>query len=270
MFGLTKNEKLLKAAKTGDLMGVKHWVESELTDVNAEFYGNKTPLYLALLHGHTDVADYLLERSDTAWPALVTAIEHNKLSVAKYLIENEKIAADYQNGGDGPTPLHIAVEFNRVEIADYLLTKGARLDVPYYIERNGIVLDFTPVQYAEEVGNDKMNALLTRWLHDPNRHLRRPIVTEKETKENSKPVQKDVNKNNLLQMTAEELGDTLQMNRDLLQKLVITGVMAELINFFPYDESLSLYEKVRPQIDNKGRKAMETIIRDKRVKEIDK
>ncbi len=269
MFGWTNNEKLLKAAQNGNLIEVQRFIEEELTDVNAELYGDKTPLFLALLNNHNEVADYLLERTDTALPAIKTAIRHGALPVVKYFIENGIIPANHQDEhhlNRGATLLHRAVKQNDLEMADYLISQGASLDAIFHTD--GVTVtsrDFTPLQYARDFGYQKMTALLERYSYDPHPEQRSPAKLNDTTLTTEKLLKQQSNDDTLLQKTAEELGDVLKGNKELLQKLIVTGMLNDLIKSLPYDESLTFYAKVRPQIDLDGRKMIEPLIRTKRL-----
>ncbi len=128
MLGFVENnEKLLKAAQNGDLAVVKEMIEKHRTEVNAENYGGVTPLYLALVNEHTDVADYLTKRKGAVWPAVEMAIKKNNLPVLQWLIDGQNLNVNYQPDGNYPTALHVAAQYGRLEIAHYLVEQGAKV-----------------------------------------------------------------------------------------------------------------------------------------------
>ncbi len=125
MFGWTQNEKLLKAAKSGDLERVKYWIEQKQTDVNAENYGQLTPLYLAINGNHTHIVEYLIQNEQTILPAIDVAMRQNDVSSLKYLIERAQININQRANEYETTLLHQAAEYGHVPVVEYLLSIGA-------------------------------------------------------------------------------------------------------------------------------------------------
>lgn len=120
--GLSKKEfasapegRLYLAAKNGDLEAVEAAVEAgaELDVQHPEF--GQTPLIIACMNGHIEVAHFLLEseaelefRNKFGWTALLASSSKGNLMVSGYLVSRgaDVRAADHQ----GRTPLHNAVK----------------------------------------------------------------------------------------------------------------------------------------------------------------
>ncbi len=266
MFGLTDNEKLLKAAKRGDLKAVKHWIESQQTDVNAQHYGGLTPLYLAACEYHKDVVDYLLLNKETLKPALDVAMKKNNVPALKFLIETSgyPVKTDFNyNQRDiactEPTLLLEAAEYGHVEVCEYLLEAGAdikacvlRPDNAWINSYNksgnyGVTRYPTAIDIAFHAKNEKLVNFLENY--SPTEHR---AQKEKSTEER------------VSKMTAQELERALTYDEELLQFLLVTQQLVKHLEKFPYKESKSVYTKIRPKVDDKNREAIETMIRNKR------
>lgn len=92
--------EFIKAAKKGDLAGLKALLESDSNLINAQDSDGSTALHCAAWKGHATVVDYLL----------AAGAEVNK-----------------HNNNDhwGTTPLHAAAHANQATIAQRLIVAGA-------------------------------------------------------------------------------------------------------------------------------------------------
>lgn len=92
--------EFIKAAKKGDLAGLKALLESDSNLISAQDSDGSTALHCAAWKGHTTVVDYLL----------AAGAEVNK-----------------HNNNDhwGTTPLHAAAHANQATIAQRLIVAGA-------------------------------------------------------------------------------------------------------------------------------------------------
>ncbi|XP_062607053.1 ankyrin repeat domain-containing protein 50-like [Saccostrea cucullata] len=107
-------------------------------DVNVFDSQERTPLYLAAEHNSLELVKYLIEKGSQSLvnkgdenhkTPLHVAIEKNNLEMVDHLV---KYGADVNScDDDNKTPLHVAIEnFQNSEILEYLLRRGARVDIP--------------------------------------------------------------------------------------------------------------------------------------------
>ncbi|KAG5797164.1 hypothetical protein H9Q69_003773 [Fusarium xylarioides] len=95
-----------------------------------------TPVTMAAGKGHLEVVRYLLESGcddDSTdgipgWDAFIIACERGRLSIAKYFAEERDINVD-RNGSNGMTPLITATQSQQTAIMEYLVKRGAHIDV---------------------------------------------------------------------------------------------------------------------------------------------
>lgn len=126
------NEKLLDAAKDGNLDQVKSLIEQG-ADIEAKTDNGSTPLHWAAASGHTDVANLLLEKGADieakdrgGWTPLHWAAANGQTDIANLLLEK---GADIDaKTNDGKTPLHLAAYKGHTAVAEMLIEKGADLD----------------------------------------------------------------------------------------------------------------------------------------------
>ncbi len=170
--------KLLEACRNGWLEGVKKAAEKcPLTKF--DFSLDQTPLLVSVIHGNREIAAWLLENGakinqedQNSKTPLILAVENADLDMIKLLIQegadinhaafgtNKKYAADSGGyPGIAYTPLAIAAENNRIEIADYLLARGAAVEIHR---------ECTPLHLAVSNGHTDMVKLLLSHGSDPN------------------------------------------------------------------------------------------------------
>ncbi|CZR52893.1 uncharacterized protein PAC_02770 [Phialocephala subalpina] len=123
---------LAGAASAGDVLKVKELLEKHTPCTAQDYYG-RTPLQLAVLDGHEEVAKELLDhRVDTSTTdfkrrtALHLAAHGYSLGVLRLLLERgADIAA---RDGEGMTPLHLAYQKGVTRMIDCLIEKGANTE----------------------------------------------------------------------------------------------------------------------------------------------
>ncbi|KAJ5280836.1 Mg2+ transporter protein CorA-like/Zinc transport protein ZntB [Penicillium angulare] len=106
---------------------------SDFLEVRNEF--EETPLFLAAENGEYDVFSCLLEANAdvTARDYFENSILHaaadgGNLGIVKAILEQKSEFLELSND-DGDTPLLAAVKFNKLEVADFLLSQGANIDI---------------------------------------------------------------------------------------------------------------------------------------------
>jgi ankyrin repeat protein len=167
------------AAQSGAAGSVQPLLAACGANPNALMNGDTTALYLASLHGHDAfVTEMIKHGADVsfAMPRLLSAFSsdmatRSPLAESTYTAINsqpgngaEAIHAASENGhaavvrallsggadinsrSIGVTPLHLAVQYNRSEVASLLLQSGAEVDLPSTIDGS------TPLYYAAGAG----------------------------------------------------------------------------------------------------------------------
>ncbi len=274
MFGLSDNEKLLKAAEKGDLSAVKNWIEREFADINAERdNGKPTPLYVALANNHMDVVDYLSARQDTLWPSLQAAIKENNLEAVKYFIENGKIDVNYPVGvAVSPAPLHLAVEYNHIGIVKYLIENGANMlklyeKYPWYNEECPFII--TPYSLAENVSRKKIYNMMKQYLQDPKTengvYNQSAVQSAKKMKTDNK-IEQLSPKETVQERRQQALDIVKQLNKatNEIKKLAMVGALCQILEAGDYQEAKSLYEEIEPKVDKMYHKSLQNVVRERR------
>jgi uncharacterized protein len=157
-------------AAAGDLLfdaiaaGDKTAVEQSLTNganVNSRARDQATPLIAAALSNQLPIAELLLSkgadvmaRNSGGFTPLHAAAFSGSLPIAKLLLENGAVLEDAANKS-GVTPMMIAIEENHVELAEFLITKGADVN-------RGEVHGYKPMARAFWKGNKEAMQLLRR------------------------------------------------------------------------------------------------------------
>jgi uncharacterized protein len=154
---------VFEAAATGSLERVRSLLAQKPDLIRQFSHDGWTPLHLAAYFGHADLVALLLERgaslstvSDNGIGVtpLQSALSARRLEAARLLLEH---GADVNDGGKegGYYPLHYAAFFGSVELAELLLSHGARTDV---LTSDGL----TPLAMAEQKGHQEVAELLRR------------------------------------------------------------------------------------------------------------
>lgn len=155
------NAVLLESTEKGEDAHVEQALANgaEIT-ASAPPKGN-TALHLAILNGHTRIAEYLVEHhnailnlgNDLGHTPLHTAIEMGQTDMVHYLIRHG--ANINARGHDEVSPLHTAIEIGNNEIVNELLSAGADITTP----TSG---NWTFLQCAATAGNsDAARSLLS-------------------------------------------------------------------------------------------------------------
>jgi ankyrin repeat protein len=117
--GIALSEETLQAAKT-----LIDWHQTDVNKLNA---ADESPLMLAALKGHLDLAEMLVKKgadiNKTGWAPLHYAASGGHLPIIKLLLENSAyIDAESPNG---TTPLMMAAMYGTPAAVNLLLEEGA-------------------------------------------------------------------------------------------------------------------------------------------------
>ncbi|MBI3852683.1 MAG: ankyrin repeat domain-containing protein [Verrucomicrobia bacterium] len=119
------------AAESGDLATVKGLLEKNPKLIGAKDWGNLTPLHLAVVHNHKDVAEFLLEhganvnaRTSTGITPLHEAAQNGNLEIVKLLLTYKANIRALDN--QGWTPFDRAIKWRHPDVAEYLWQHGGQ------------------------------------------------------------------------------------------------------------------------------------------------
>ena len=148
------------AARDGDLADAKAQIAVG-AEMNSLGDSGETPLILAILNGHNDVAAFLVEqgadiqaRNRGGFTPLHAAAYVGNLDIAELLVAEGADIGDQQNKA-GVSSLSVASEEGRVSVARALIEHGADLEA---VEHNG----YTSLSRALWRGHEDIVALLQR------------------------------------------------------------------------------------------------------------
>jgi len=146
------------SASLGDVVAVERLL-AEGAEIDARGENGETPLILAILEGHADVAELLvahgadvMARNERGLTPLHAAAYSGSADVARLLLDHGAELEDRANVS-GATPLIVAAEENHVAVAALLIARGADLSIP---DRDG----FTPLTQAWAKKRTEMVRLL--------------------------------------------------------------------------------------------------------------
>ena len=149
------------AASDGNLEKVRVLIGEGGAEIDAPGENGETPLILAILEGHADVAELLIAhgadvmaRNERGLTPLHAAAYSGSAEVARLLLDHGAALEDRANVS-GATPLMLAAEENHVAVAELLIARGADLSIP---DRDG----FTPLTQAWAKKRTEMVRLLKR------------------------------------------------------------------------------------------------------------
>ena len=119
------------AAEGGDLATVKALVKENPSLVNIKDWDDLTPLHLAVLHGHKDVAEFLLingalvnaKTNKGVTPMHLAAQTGNQALIGLLLVYHADINAI---DSEGWTPLVRAKKWDHPEVVGFLIEHGAK------------------------------------------------------------------------------------------------------------------------------------------------
>ena len=146
------------AAKRGDVDAIKQFFLDDGAEVDRANEKGRTPLWIACLKGHVEVARLLLEKgaevdrvSKKGVTPLLIACQQGHVDTARLLLD--KGAKVDRAEKEGATPLYIACRKGHVEAVRLLLDNGAEVD---RAKENGE----TPLCVAKRKGHAAVVALL--------------------------------------------------------------------------------------------------------------
>ena len=177
-------------ARNGYLAGVQAYLDAGV-DINARDENGSTPLHWAALEGHKDIVELLINRGAEVnatseiggWTPLHMAASKNHIQVVSFLIKKGadedakaiiggwtplhwaaleghkdivelliKLGANINSKDNmGNTPLDLAIQYERLDIAEYLSTYSANTGTIHVVARNGY---FAGVQAYLDAGVD--------------------------------------------------------------------------------------------------------------------
>jgi ankyrin repeat protein len=160
------NDDILAAAKAGDRSGVEAALASGAS-VNARDDYESTPLMLAAIYGHANVAAFLLDHganlnagdSVLGWTPITLAAGNGNVEVVKLLL-GRGAGVNSRDKMDA-TPLHQAALSGQRKVASLLLAHGAIVNTQDFEGK-------TPLHYAASVGEADMISLLVAHGADLN------------------------------------------------------------------------------------------------------
>ena len=146
---MSKYDNIFDAAKEGCLEDVKYFVEQKGVEVNAKSNLDRTPIEYALLGENVEAIKYLVLKGAIIrpdWLIDAAGMKKGSLEIVKLFVEN---GLDVNHRDSGICPLHIAASNKDIEVAKFLISKGANINS---VAGSG----YTPLQLAEKHGNTEL------------------------------------------------------------------------------------------------------------------
>lgn len=130
MFGSSKEEKLLKASRKGNLKKMEKLI-SEGVSVNSKSKRGNTPISFAAGNGHKDAVELLIARgasvtTDEGAQALNSAVAAGNEDMVMWLIS--KGASVNSRDEEGWLPINEAILFDNKDMVRLLISKGADIN----------------------------------------------------------------------------------------------------------------------------------------------
>jgi ankyrin repeat protein len=126
----------------------------------------KTVLHFAAARGDLDIFKYLIENGgdydipdEEGNTPLLVAAQHKSFDLCKYLIETKGLDVNHQRKGSTGL-IHIAASEGETEFIEYLLSKGANVDLTSELG--------TPLEWAIQAKKKKVADLLLKKGANPN------------------------------------------------------------------------------------------------------
>jgi len=140
---------IFDAAKNGTVEDVKYFVDQEGVSIYAKCSINHTPIEYAMLGENIEVIKYLVSKGvsiEPHWLISAAGFKKNSLEAVKFFVEK---GINVNHRDSGMCPLHLAASNADIEVAKYLISKGADIGS---VAGSG----FTPLQLAEKHGNTEL------------------------------------------------------------------------------------------------------------------
>jgi ankyrin repeat protein len=149
---------ILVAAITGQADLIDRFARADPASLHETTEMGRTPLLLAVTHGHTTAVQRLLARGaavrQDSWQPLHEAAARGHVAVARLLLAH-RAEVDARQKGTDVTPLHLAAGHGHPDLVRLLLEKGARVDRP---DKEGR----TALFHAAAAGQEGVVALLLK------------------------------------------------------------------------------------------------------------
>lgn len=153
---------LQRAAIAGNLQLVMLLVQygANMTALSVNQFGD-LPIHLAAAYGHENIVNWMLDNGVTvdvrnrlgATP-LFSAVHNKRLEIAHFLLDRGAAVNARVINGDNRTSLHEAAALGSVDLVQLLLDGGADINATTSDENQ------TPLHWAEKVGQQKTADLL--------------------------------------------------------------------------------------------------------------
>jgi ankyrin repeat protein len=152
---MSNYDNIHDAAWKGTVEDVKYFVEQKGVNVNAKDNTGHTVIQFALLGGNAEIVQYLVSKGadiEPHWIFDAISLEKGSLETVKLFVEN---GVSVNHRDSGMFPLLLAAGTNNIEVAKFLISKGADINMASSMTGQ------TPLQLAESKGNMEMIDFLT-------------------------------------------------------------------------------------------------------------